>query len=311
MTAVSKNKATLPFFFVSAPVMNSMHGKVQKVTGDFTLKMNKSDAEKLAKDPKAKTALANALATSVGLDADDVIITGILIEDAFGKFVKVARRLAAGDLKVEYEILTTSTKVINATTMKASSTALAVAVQKESAAIGVTIPKPVANIAAPKVESVGQNAKCKDALCPSRMVNNPAKNATACTGNVKSCDIATCCMADPAMKCGAAMDVACGAGKFQDPTKGTMARGSDMGKTACCSMRAKCKDFMCGAGLMANTSKAETMCSGANSTCAPSTCCSTKVADPATPPPGTDGAIAMFLPSLSAVIVAAGSLFFL
>merc|ERR1719453_265658 len=75
ITAVSKSKATLPFFSFSAPVMNSMHGKVQKVTGDFTLKMSKNDAEKLAKDPKAKTALANALATSVGLPADDIIIT--------------------------------------------------------------------------------------------------------------------------------------------------------------------------------------------------------------------------------------------
>jgi hypothetical protein len=262
MTAVSKSKATLPFFWASAPIVNSMHGKVQKVTGDFTLKMNKNDAEKLAKDPKAKTALAKALATSVGLDADDVIITGILIEDAFGKFVKVARRLAAGDLKVEYEILTKSTKVINATTMKASSTALAVAVQKESAAIGVTIPKPVADIAAPKVESVGKNAQCKDALCPKRMVNNPDVNGTECTGNVNSCVAATCCMPDPANKCGQAMDVACGAGKFQDSTKNNMARGNDVGKTACCTMKAKCKDYMCKATLMANTSNAETMCPG-------------------------------------------------
>jgi len=111
----------------------NFHGQVTKVVGDFKLMMTTADAHKIAQDPKAKIAFAKALATTVGLPADDIRITAIYIDG-----VKVpGRRLAEAVVKVDYEILTTSTKVINAVTIKPA--ALKAAIEKEATAIGAVV----------------------------------------------------------------------------------------------------------------------------------------------------------------------------
>jgi len=297
--------AHLPFFSFSAAVMDSKFGKVKKVEGNFKLTMPPADAKKLAEAPNAKTAFAKALATSTGLPADDILITAIFLKVGGGNWTLIgARRLATSQVKVEYEILTT--KPVNATAMSgaASQSALAAAVVKESKAIGVTVAAPTVVISAPAVKSVGTNAACKDATVPAGKRLKQAAKDTMCSGGVTSCVEATCF---ETLLCGNAMDVTCATGKFQDKAKNNMSRGADMGKTACCTMTATCKDVTCGAGMMANATAVNISCSGAVASCMQATCCSTVAA---TPPPGTDGAIAMFLPSLSAIIAAAGSLFF-
>merc|ERR1711966_272584 len=142
--------------------MDSTFGKVNKVVGDFTLKMDPAKAKELAKDLRAKTAFANALASSIGLSADDIHITEIWLDG-----VKVAgRRLADSAIKVKYEILTTSTTSTAAATIKEAELAKAV-VKESQAVLGLTIPKPTVTASTPTVSSVGKDAMCKDAtsLC--------------------------------------------------------------------------------------------------------------------------------------------------
>lgn len=304
ISATSNTSAMLPFFSFSGEVKDSKFGKVQKVVGDVKLTMDAVAAKKLAEDPKAKVAFGAALATSLGLSADDVTVLAIWLKEGAGAWKKVAgRRLANAQIKVDYEILTTSTKVINATTMAANQGKMAAQVVKEAKAIGVDVPLPTVVIAAPTVSSVGKNAQCKDSTCKPGMQAKASAKDMMCPGRADQCVEATCC---ETVLCSKAQDVQCGAGKFQDPAKKSMSRGNDMGKTSCCTMKATCKDLTCGAGMMANVTAAPMMCAGGNATCKQAECCS---AAAATPPPGTDGAIAMFLPSLSAIIAAAGSLF--
>jgi len=262
ITATGMKGASLPFFSFSANVMDSKFGKVQKVVGDFVLTMASAEAKKLAEDPKAKNAFANALATSIGLPADDIRITGIFLKVGSGNWTKVqSRRLAASNIKVVYEILTPSTKPINATTMQASQGALAAAVVKESKAIGVTVATPTVVISAPTVASVGKDASCKDATCPMGQKAKVAAKDMMCPGGVDKCVPSTCCEA---------------------------------------AVKATCAQFTCTGGLMANATANNVMCTGGPASCVPATCCATMIE--------TDAAMGMFLPSLSAIIAAAGSL---
>jgi len=304
ITATGMKKATLPFFSFSANVMDSKFGKVQKVKGDFKLTMDSAEAKKLAEDPKAKTAFAKALATSTGLPADDINILAILLKIAGGSWTKVgARRLANSEVKVEYEILTASKAPIGDLTTPAITASLVAAVVKESKAIGVTVAAPTVVISAPVISSVGTDASCKDATCPMGQNAKVSAKDTMCSGGVDTCVPATCC---EAAECGTT-GVVCASGKFQDATKAKGSRGSDDGKTGCCTMKATCAKATCAAGAAANATASNTTCTGGPASCSQATCC--QAAAP-TVPPGTDGAIAMFLPSLSAIIAAAGSLLF-
>jgi len=190
ITAAGVNGGSLPFFSFTGEVVDSQFGQVKKVVGDFSLQMDSAEAKKLTEDPKAKTAFALALATSTGLPVDDILVTAIYLKVTGGAWVKKARRLASSDVKVDYEILTTSTKVINQASV---SSGLLAAVVKESKAIGVTVAPTMSGVSAPKTTTVGDNAKCAQAKCGTgKKLKESAKN-TNCPGGVTSCDAATCC----------------------------------------------------------------------------------------------------------------------
>merc|ERR1719454_1136943 len=132
-------------------VSDKTTGQVTKITGEFTLSLSASDVQEIKDNPDTfKAVFATGLAKTLGVNADDVTVTQIWINDVPQlRRLESDRRLNdAASVRVAYQILTTDTSVtvtadsIDAATLKAN-------IQSEAAVSGITINVTVTDIAAP------------------------------------------------------------------------------------------------------------------------------------------------------------------
>jgi len=157
--------AWLPMGILTEPIIDSTQGMATKVMGSFTMKV--SNAGLFKTDPKINAALREAVADTIaGVEKDNVRITNItsarrLRED------EGARRLSAGTVKVNYEIVLPDTytgAVIKKSSI--SPTTLMTAINTRVAAkgiAGVTVTEaPV--VAEPSSSTVGQPKSTGGAL---------------------------------------------------------------------------------------------------------------------------------------------------
>jgi len=152
--------------------------EVKVVKGSFSVKMPSTNAGAFTSNPKAKEVFQKALASTLGVNAADVII-----KDLFVDGVKVgARRLADSNVKVDYEVRTA--KVIDSTTM--DSTAMATLksnVEKQAASIGApVIITELPTATTPKTSSLAVTSPCGSPSCGTTKL--PVEKVAASTAAV-------------------------------------------------------------------------------------------------------------------------------
>ena len=112
-------------------------------------------------------------------------------------------------------------------------------------------------------------ATCASATCRVGTKAIASAASAKCPTDAKSCVQATCC---EDRKCIVAR-VSCGAGKYQDTAKNSMALGGDAGVTNCCTPKATCASALCGNNHKVKASAASTQCPSDAKSCVLATCC--------------------------------------
>jgi hypothetical protein len=172
MVVPYQGKYALPMSLLSATIFDSSSGVAEKVTGSFTLAVsNIAEAKKSLKFRDAcRAGLANTLP---GVSKDDIRITDIKAAPAGGRRLGLGhlasrleeasnrlashRRLAAGSVVVEYEIILPESyagPAIVATSISAATLKEKINKAVVDSGAGITVTA-VSNIAAPTTTSVG------------------------------------------------------------------------------------------------------------------------------------------------------------
>jgi hypothetical protein len=138
---VSTSGNTLPFIWYSELLADVTVGEVIEVSGIIVVQMDTTDIAKFVNDPEAAQAVFSKAIANVTDGVDPLMVTinrimanGVLI---FGTpATSSGRRLATADVQVDYTILSPDT---NLQVSAMDTTALATAIQAESAAAGIEI----------------------------------------------------------------------------------------------------------------------------------------------------------------------------
>jgi len=167
-----QGKYELPMSLLSATIFDSSSGVAEKVTGSFTLAV--SNIEEAKKSLKFRDACRAGLANTLpGVSKDDIRITDIKaapagtrrlglghlasrLEEASNRLAS-HRRLAAGSVVVEYEIIlpeSYSGPAISSTSISAATLKEKINKAVADSGAGITVTA-VSNIAAPTTTSVG------------------------------------------------------------------------------------------------------------------------------------------------------------
>jgi len=127
----------LPMGVLTDSIIDLSAGLATKVTGQFTLKV--SSTALFTTDPKVNEALREAVADSIaGISKEHVRITNVTTISRRLREEQSARRLAAGSVKVTYEIVVPATYTGSSITAKSiTATTLQTAINTRVAARGV------------------------------------------------------------------------------------------------------------------------------------------------------------------------------
>ena len=112
-------------------------------------------------------------------------------------------------------------------------------------------------------------ATCASATCRVGTKAIASAASAKCPTDAKSCVQATCCEDRTCI----VARVSCGAGKYQDTAKNSMALGGDAGVTNCCTPKATCASALCGNNHKVKASAASTQCPSDAKSCVLATCC--------------------------------------